>query len=143
MRPTLDLLPIFLVPRAPGWRRSLPSLFALTLLTGAALLFVVQPMIAKMVLPLLGGSPAVWGICMVFFQANLLAGYAYAHASVAWFGARRHAAVHSGLLLLPLLFLPLGIPRDWVNSVPTGTNPSPWLLGLLLATVGLPFIVVS
>ena len=121
----------------------MPSLFALTLLVGAALLFVVQPMIAKMVLPLLGGSPAVWNTCMVFFQATLLAGYAYAHASTTWLRARRQAAVHAGLLLLPLFLLPLGISGAWVSSVPTATNPAPWLLGLLLATVGIPFFVVS
>src|SRR5262249_27529603 len=59
---------------------SLPFLFAITLFVSATLLFLVQPMIAKMILPLLGGTPAVWNTCMVFFQAALLAGYAYAHA---------------------------------------------------------------
>ena len=121
----------------------MPTLFALTLLVGASLLFVVQPMIARMVLPLMGGSPAVWNTCMVFFQAALLAGYAYAHATTAWLGARRQAALHAGILLLPLLFLPLGIPQEWIRSLPAGTNPGPWLLGLLFATVGLPFAVVS
>jgi hypothetical protein len=124
-------------------RTGLLLLFALTLLVGAALLFVVQPMVAKMVLPLLGGSPAVWNTCMVFFQAALLAGYAYAHATTAWLGARRQAAVHAGLLVLPLFLLPLGIPPAWVRSVPTAADPSAWLLGLLVATVGLPFFVVS
>jgi hypothetical protein len=124
-------------------RPDLSSLFALTMLLGATLLFVVQPMIAKLVLPLLGGSPSVWNTCMVFFQAALLAGYAYAHASSAWFRPRRQALLHVGLMLTPLWFLPLGIPREWARSPTTGTNPSPWLLGLLLATVGLPFFVVS
>ena len=100
-------------------------------------------MIARMVLPLLGGSPAVWNTCMVFFQAALLAGYAYAHATTARLGARRQVALHAGLLLLPLLFLPLGIPREWIRSLPAETNPGLWLLGLLFATVGLPFAVVS
>jgi SAM-dependent methyltransferase len=120
-----------------------PLLFALTLLVSAALLFVVEPMIGRMVLPLLGGSPAVWNTCMVFFQASLLAGYAYAHALTALLGVRRQVALHAGLLLLPLLFLPLGVSREWVRSLPTGTNPGPWLLWLLIATVGLPFAVVS
>ena len=126
----------------PG-RPYLPTLFALTMLIGACLLFVVQPMIAKMVLPLLGGSPAVWNTCMVFFQGALLAGYAYAHAVNSYLGTRRQVALHAGLLLLPLFFLPFGIPADWVRSMPSGTNPSPWLLSLLLVMVGLPFLVVS
>ena len=61
-------------------------LYAITMFAGATLLFVVQPMVGKMVLPLLGGTPAVWSTCMVFFQAVLLGGYAYAHASTAWLG---------------------------------------------------------
>src|SRR4030065_486533 len=62
--------------------------FALTLFTSAPLLFVVQPLFAKMVLPLLGGTPAVWNTCMVFYQAALLAGYAYAHLATRWLGGR-------------------------------------------------------
>ena len=67
----------------------MPWLFALALFVGSALLFLVQPMVAKGILPLLGGSPAVWNTCMVFFQAALLAGYAYTHATTARLGARR------------------------------------------------------
>ena len=118
-------------------------LFALTLLVSAALLFVIQPMIAKMVLPLLGGSPAVWNTCMVFFQAALLAGYAYAHSATAWLRPRSQAALHAALLFLPLFYLPFAIPEAWASSLPRGSNPSPWLLWLLLATVGLPFFLVS
>ena len=66
-------------------------LFAVTLFVSSALLFVVQPMIGRLVLPRLGGTPAVWNTCMVFFQAVLLAGYAYAHAVPGWLGVRRHA----------------------------------------------------
>jgi hypothetical protein len=105
------------------------------------LLFLVQPMVAKMVLPLLGGTPAVWNTCMVFFQAALLAGYAYAHAAPAWLGVRRQAVLHVLLLLAPLLLLPIAIGSDWV---PAGeAAPIPWLLGLLVVTVGIPFFVVS
>jgi len=120
-----------------------PIVFALAMLVSAALLFVVQPMIAKMVLPLLGGSPEVWNTCMVFFQAALLAGYAYAHATTALLGARRQAVLHAGLLMLPFAFLPLRIPEAWLGSPPSGANPGPWLLGLLTVAVGLPFFVVS
>jgi hypothetical protein len=61
-------------------------LYAATLFVGATLLFAVQPMVGKMILPLLGGTPAVWSTCMAFFQAALLGGYAYAHATTAWLG---------------------------------------------------------
>jgi hypothetical protein len=61
----------------------------------------MQPMVGKMILPLLGGTPAVWSTCMVFFQTALLAGYAYAHASTAWLGPRRQALLHLGVLALP------------------------------------------
>lgn len=117
------------------------ALYALTICASAALLFLVQPMFARMVLPLLGGSPAVWNTAMVFFQAALLAGYAYAHAGSAWLGVRRHAALHLVVLLLPLAVLPIAIPAGW--SPPTQGNPSPWLLGLMTAAVGLPFFAVS
>src|SRR5438477_7542312 len=79
--------------------------FSATLFLSAALLFLVQPMIAKMVLPLLGGTPAVWNTCMVFFQAVLLAGYAYAHGLPGRMGVHRHAAFHLILLLMPFLVL--------------------------------------
>ena len=72
----------------------MPFLFAITLFVSATLLFLVQPMVAKMVLPRLGGTPAVWNTCMVFFQAALLAGYAYAHATTTWLSARRQVLAH-------------------------------------------------
>src|SRR5262245_64247898 len=72
------------------WRLAVSLLFAVTLFLSATLLFLVQPLIGKMILPLLGGTPAVWNSCMVFFQAALLAGYAYAHAAPKWLGPRRH-----------------------------------------------------
>ena len=75
----------------------MPVLFAVTLFVGATLLFLVQPMIAKMILPKLGGTPAVWNTCMVFFQAALLAGYSYAHATTAWLGVRRQALLQGRL----------------------------------------------
>src|SRR6266849_5758854 len=84
-------------------------LYSATLFLGAGLLFVVQPMVGKMVVPLLGGTPAVWSTCMVFFQAALLGGYAYAHASTAWLGVSRQAMLHLAVLVLPLGVLPLGL----------------------------------
>src|SRR5215210_5404563 len=100
-------------------------------------------MIAKMVLPLLGGAPAVWNTCMVFFQAALLAGYSYAHATASWLGVRGQAVLHVALLLVPLALLPFGVSEDAARSLGPEANPSLWLLGLLLLTVGLPFFVVS
>src|SRR6266853_6113666 len=92
-------------------------LYALTLFTGATLLFVMQPMVGKMILPLLGGTPAVWSTCMVFFQAALLAGYAYAHASTAWLGASpRQALLHLGILVIPLSVLPLVVNPHFLRA---------------------------
>src|SRR5881392_473883 len=98
-------------------------------------------MIGRLVLPRLGGTPAVWNTCMVFFQAVLLAGYAYAHVVPGWLGVRRHALLHAVLLLIPCAVLPLGLPASWTD--PGNMPPVLWLLGLLLVSVGLPFFVLS
>jgi len=119
---------------------SILALYGVTIFTSAALLFFIQPIFARMALPLLGGSPAVWNTAMVFFQAALLAGYAYAHASVAWLGVRRQAALHLLILLLPIAILPIAIPAGWT---PPPGNPIAWLLGLMVVCVGLPFFAVS
>jgi len=116
-------------------------LYGATIFIGAALLFVVQPMVGRMVLPLLGGSPAVWNTTMVFYQAVLLAGYAYAHFATKWLGIRRQSIVHGILLLLAIVALPIAVPRGW--TPPTTHNPIPWLLALLTIAVGLPFFVIS
>ena len=109
---------------------------------GATLLFVVQPMVGKMILPLLGGTPAVWSTCMVFFQAALLAGYAYAHASTAWLGASpRQALLHLGILVIPLSVLPLAVNPHFLRG--GEANPVLDVLLLLSVSVGLPFFVVS
>jgi hypothetical protein len=116
-------------------------LYATTIFLGASLLFLVQPMFARMVLPLLGGSPSVWNTALVFYQTALLAGYVYAHVATAALGIRRQAALHLAVVALPLLVLPLGIPAGW--TPPRSENPIPWLLALLVVSVGLPFFVVS
>jgi len=120
---------------------TLLPVFAFTLFVSALLLFLVQPMVGKMILPSLGGTPAVWNTCMVFFQAVLLAGYAYAHGSVRLLGVRRQAGLHVVLLLAPLLVLPVAL--DTSNVPSSSDNPVFWLLGRLLVGVGLPFFVVS
>jgi hypothetical protein len=119
----------------------LPWLFAGTLFVSATLLFLVEPMMAKMILPLLGGTPSVWNTCIVFFQAMLLAGYAYAHASAAWLNLRHQLLLHMALVVVPVVVLPLGITEDWVP--PTEESPVVWLLLLLLVSVGLPFFILS
>jgi hypothetical protein len=116
-------------------------LYAITLFLSAGLLFLVQPLFAKMVLPLLGGTPAVWSTCMVFFQAALVAGYAYAHVSTKLMGVRKQALLHAAVMLVPLFVLPLAVPEGWRS--PTQGNPIGWLLGLLAAAIGLPFFVVA
>lgn len=116
----------------------MPACFAITLLLSSALVFLIQPMFARMVLPLLGGAPAVWNTCMLFFQSTLLAGYAYAHVAPAWLGVRRQAMVHLGLMLLPALVLPVSVR----GSADQGDMPFVWLLQMLVLSVGLPYFVV-
>jgi len=116
-------------------------LFAFSLFASAALLFLVEPMLAKMLLPLLGGTPAVWNTCLVFFQAALLAGYLYAHASMRWLARRTQMAVHLAVVAAALLMLPLGIAQGRTPSAQE--NPVQWILITLLGTVGLPFFALS
>lgn len=111
-------------------------------LVGAALLFWVQPLVAKLLLPLLGGSPAVWNTCMVFFQVALLAGYLYAHAGARWLGARAQAVLHAGLLALAALSLPVALSPH-LHPPTENWRLIPWVFGVLAATIGVPFVVVS
>src|SRR6187549_2455744 len=127
-------------PLAPARSRALVIAFTATLFTSAFLMFLVEPMIARMVLPLLGGAAAVWNTCLVFFQAVLLCGYAYAHASTRLFGARRQAAIHVVVMLAPLACLPIAL---WSVTPPPTTNPAGWLLLTLLLSIGLPFFALS
>jgi hypothetical protein len=116
-------------------------LYSYTLFLSAFLLFCVQLMVAKMILPLLGGSPSVWNTCQFFFQGTLLLGYGYAHLTSKWLGTRRQTIIHIPLLLLALSSLPITIDRTWNPA--ESSPPIIWLLTLLLITVGLPFFVVS
>ena len=117
----------------------LPS-YAATLFLGAGLLFLVQPMVTKMILPHLGGSPSVWNTCMCFFQAVLLLGYAYAHVLATRFGGRAQVAIHGTVLALAAMFLPLDLTQD---VPPVDGSPMLWLIGRLAATVGPPFFAIS
>jgi SAM-dependent methyltransferase len=116
-------------------------LYSLTLFTGATLLFVMQPMVGKMILPLLGGTPAVWSTCMVFFQAALLGGYAYAHALTTRLRPSRQVLVHVVALALPFAVLPLAVNPRLLRG--GEANPILDVLTLLSLSVGLPFLVVS
>ncbi|HMV47957.1 MAG TPA: spermidine synthase, partial [Blastocatellia bacterium] len=118
-------------------------LFAITLFVSALLLFLVQPLIARMLLPLLGGTPAVWQTCLFFFQGALLAGYGYAHFTGKWFAPRRQALLHLAVLAVAALSFPLVVSETLLPAINKQTSPMLWLLGCLTVTVGLPFFAVS
>jgi hypothetical protein len=115
--------------------------YAAAIFLAAFLLFLVQPIIAKQILPWFGGSAAVWATCMVFFQVVLLAGYTYADVTTRRLTPRRQAALHVALLVLSLLTLPIIPDQAWK---PRGDeNPSWRILGLLTLTIGLPYLLLS
>ncbi len=117
-------------------------IYLATIFLSAFLLFGIQPMFAKMVLPRLGGSPGVWSVAMVFFQAVLLLGYAYAHWIVAHLSLRRAALVHLGLMVAVLILsLPIHIAPGFERAPHEGEVL--WLIGLFAASVGLPFFAVA
>jgi SAM-dependent methyltransferase len=116
-------------------------LYALTIFASAFLLFLLQPIVAKQILPWFGGSAAVWTTCLVFFQSTLLLGYAYADFSVRRLTPRAQARLHMVLLVLSLAVLPIIPGAFWK---PTGLESPIWMiLGLLSATIGLPYFVLS
>lgn len=110
------------------------GVYALTLLISAALLFSIQPMFSKMILPLLGGTPQVWNTAMVFFQVTLLAGYAYAHATTRLLGIRLQAIVHILLLIAFASILPFLIPEGEVP--PVDKDPTLWQLVVMATIIG-------
>jgi cation transport ATPase len=121
--------------------RLTPLLYAATLFVSALLLFSVQPMFAKMVLPKLGGAPAVWSVAMVFFQTMLLAGYAYAHVLNRALRSRRGAMLHLVLVGVTAMTLPIAVASGWSAPPPDGT--AFWLFGLFAISIGLPFFTLS
>ncbi len=117
-----------------------PLLFSITLFTSAGLLFWIQPLIAKTLLPLWGGTPAVWNTCLLFFQSMLLIGYVYALASSRWLRLWMQAVVHVGLLLLIAIY----VFRSPVHeAVLQQGNPTLGVLQTLLFSIGLPFFIIS
>ena len=128
-------------PVFPVARRLTPALFAATMFLSALLLFAVQPMFTKMVLPRLGGSSSVWSVAMVAFQAFLFIGYLYAHVLTRVLSPHRAAILHLGFLALVAVSLPLGIARGF--DVPPDQGVMIWLMGLFAASIGMPFIALS
>lgn len=125
----------------PSVRAWAPALFAITMFVSALLLFAVQPMFTKMVLPKLGGSPSVWSVAMVAFQCFLFVGYLYAHVLGRMLSPGRAAIVHVVILAAVATSLPLGIAQGF--DIPPKDGVMLWLLALFAASIGLPFIALS
>jgi SAM-dependent methyltransferase/MFS family permease len=122
-------------------QRYLALHYGLTIFLSAFLLFQVQPIIGKMILPWFGGSASVWTTCMLFFQMVLLLGYFYSHWVVRYLTPRQQSLLHIALLLASLLMLPLAPSADWRPT--GGENPTLRILGLLTVSIGLPYFVLS
>jgi hypothetical protein len=116
-------------------------LFAATIFLGAFLLFLIEPLFAKLILPWFGGSAAVWATCLVFFQSALLLGYLYADATIRRLTPKRQSVLHLGLLLVSLLWLPIAPQVFWRSHVQV--DPAWRILGLLTFSIGLPFVLLS
>lgn len=123
-------------------RRLLVPLHALTLLLSAFLLFAVQPLLGKLILPMLGGAPTVWNAAMVFFQALLLAGYAYAHGTSRVLRPAGQAVLHLCVLVACAAALPVAIPAGW-NEAPVTGNPFFWQLAMMSVAAGGPFFALA
>jgi hypothetical protein len=116
-------------------------IFGLAALVSAFLLFWVEPLFTRLVLPMLGGSPSVWNTCLMFFQTLLLLGYLYAHITSRYLTVKRQAMLHLVFLTLCVATLPIGIPTGWLP--PSDGNVVVWLLELLTVSLGAPFLVLS
>ena len=115
--------------------------YTVAIFTSALLLFSVQPLFTKMVLPRLGGSPAVWSVAMVFFQSLLLGGYAYAHYLMTLKSRTLPVVIHLALLVVAFVTLPLSIASGW--GEPPSSGYAFWLLGLFAVSIGLPFFALA
>ena len=117
------------------------AIFAATLFCSALLMFLIQPMFAKLALPRLGGTAAVWSLALVFFQGVLLLGYAYTHVLVKWLSLRTGVFIHMLVMAGAVISLPISISAQW--DIPPEQGEALWLLGLFAASVGLPFFAIS
>src|SRR5262245_60527888 len=121
--------------------RNIAIVFAPTIFLSAFLLFCSEPMVGKMMLPLLGGAASVWITCLLFFQLMLLAGYVYAHALERYANVRTQILVHITLIFVAALFLPIHFAARPDSAA--SAHPALWLLGNLVKAVGVPFGIVS
>src|SRR5262244_3886613 len=128
-------------PSATSGRALLLATFAAAITLSAALVFMVQPMFTKMVLPRFGGAPSVWSVAIVFFQAALLAGYAYAYWLTRYAGGRVSVAIHLAVTIAAACALPLSIAAGWDR--PPEAAQALWLIGLFTASIGLPFFALA
>src|SRR6266849_6593473 len=122
-------------------RALLLATFTTAIFVSAALLLMVQPMFAKLVLPRFGGAPSVWSVAIVFFQAALLAGYAYAHWLMRYAGGRMAVVIHVTVMIAACIWLPLSIAAGW-SRPPAGAEAA-WLIMLFAASMGLPFFALA
>jgi SAM-dependent methyltransferase len=118
------------------------ALFSTAVFLNAVLLFSVEPMFTKMVLPMLGGTPAVWNTCLLFFQAALLVGYLYAHVTSRFLVPKWQGVLHVALLAVSILLLPIAIP-DFVGRPTESIAPVTWLVFALVGTLGIPFTLLA
>src|SRR5436189_2168060 len=128
-------------PPSESRNRLVLIVYTAAIFVSALLLFSVQPLFTKMVLPRLGGSPAVWSVAMVFFQSLLLGGYAYAHFLMQLRNRAIPVAIHLVLLAVAMLTLPLAISSGWGD--PPTSGYALWLLGLFAVSIGLPFFALA
>ena len=122
-------------------RRAITALFVAGVACNAALLFAVEPLVSRQLLPLLGGTPSVWNSCLMTFQALLLGGYLYAHGLARRLTVRAQTAVHLALFGLSLLALPVLVREQ--GAPDAGWAPSAWVVRLLIGAVGVPFLILS
>src|SRR5207247_958888 len=128
-------------PSATTARLLLLATFVAPIILSASLLFMVQPMFTKLVLPRFGGAPSVWSVAIVFFQTALLAGYAYAHWLTRYASGRPSVALHLVVMTAAVLALPPAIASGWERP-PSGTEPL-WLIALFTVSIGLPFFALA
>src|SRR5262249_43663 len=126
---------------ATSRRALLLATFTAAITISAPLVFMVQPMFAKMVLPRFGGAPSVWSVAIVFFQTALLAGYAYAHWLTRYAGGRASVAIHLAVTIAAAFALPLSIAAGWDR--PPEAAQALWLIGLFIASIRLPLFSLA
>lgn len=128
-------------PTSVSNRTSVTLIFTAASFLGSFLLFLIQPMAARFLLPVVGGSTALWNTALVFFQGVLLLGYLFAHGSTTLLGKRRHPLLQVAVLLVPMAFLPVALPVGW--QLPLDASPTIWVLATLAVMVGVPFFVLA